>query len=148
MRAIARGWRVSVVQFMKSDEWKVGEEKVGRDLGIDWWTLGDGFTWDSANLDESEAKARAAWDAAKDVIGSGDHEMVLLDEVTYPINFGWIPVAEVVDTITRRPAHVNVIVTGRDAPPEVVAIADTVTEMVKVRHAFDQGIAARRGIDF
>ena len=148
MRGLARGWRVSIIQFMKSDKWKVGEEKVGRELGVDWWTLGDGFTWDSDNLDESEAKARAAWDAAKEKIASGDHEMVLLDEVTYPINFGWIPVAEVVDTISRRPTHVNVIITGRDAPSEVIAIADTVTEMVKIRHAFDQGIAARRGIDF
>lgn len=148
MRAVARGWRVSVIQFMKSDKWKVGEEKAGRDLGIDWWTLGDGFTWDSDDLDESEAKARAAWDAARETISGGSYEMVMLDEVTYPINFGWIPVAEVVETITTRPAHVNVIVTGRDAPAEVIGIADTVTEMVKVRHAFDRGVAARRGIDF
>jgi cob(I)alamin adenosyltransferase len=148
MRAVARGWKVSVIQFMKSDKWKVGEEKVGRAIGIDWWTLGDGFTWDSTDLEESEAKARAAWAAAKETIAAGAHEMVLLDEVTYPINFGWIPVEEVVAAIEGRPGHVNIIVTGRDAPPEVVATADTVTEMVKVRHAFDNGIAARRGIDF
>ena len=148
MRAVARGWRVSVVQFMKSDKWKVGEEKTARAMGVDWWALGDGFTWDSQNLDESEAKARAAWQAAKEIIRSGAHELVMLDEVTYPINFGWISGQDVVETILGRPAHVNVILTGRDAPKEIVEIADTVTEMVSVRHAFDEGIAARRGIDF
>jgi cob(I)alamin adenosyltransferase len=148
MRALARGWRVAVIQFMKSDKWKVGEEKIGRELGIDWWTTGDGFTWDSENLDETEAKARAAWNAAIDMIAAGEHEMIVLDEFTYPINFGWIPVADVVEVISQRPPHVNVIVTGRDAPSEVSAIADTVTEMTKIRHAFDSGVAARRGIDF
>lgn len=148
MRAVARGWKVSVIQFMKSDRWKVGEEKTGRALGIDWWSLGDGFTWDSENLEESEAKARAAWDAAKEKISGGAYEMILLDEVTYPINFGWIPIDEVVEAIRSRPAEVNIIITGRDAPAQVTAMADTVTEMVKVRHPFDRGIAARRGIDF
>ncbi|HEX6947442.1 MAG TPA: cob(I)yrinic acid a,c-diamide adenosyltransferase [Acidimicrobiia bacterium] len=148
MRAVARGWKVAVVQFLKSEDWGVGEEKVARDLGVDWWTLGDGFTWDSDDMDRSRAIAVEAWRHARKVIESGDYELVVLDEVTYPVNWGWIPLDEVVATIRGRPDKVNLIMTGRDAPPEIVDIADTVTEMRKVKHAFDAGIAARRGIDY
>lgn len=148
LRAVARGWKVAVVQFLKSGDWNVGEEKLGRQIGIDWWALGDGFTWDSEDMDESEAIAREAWAEAADKITSGDYELVILDEVTYPINWGWVPVGEVVEVLGRRPLKVNVIVTGRDAPSEIVEIADTVTEMRKVKHAFDKGVMARRGIDY
>lgn len=148
MRARARGWRVSVVQFLKSSEWKVGEEQSARQLGVDWWTLGDGFTWESEDLDESEAVAREAWRQAAQIISSGDYEMVLLDEVTYPMNFGWIDTAEVVRVLRERPETTNVILTGRDAPAELLEIADTVTEMRKVKHPFDRGVQARRGIDY
>jgi len=147
IRAVARGWNVSVVQFIKSGKWKVGEEAIGRQLGVDWWTIGDGFTWNSKDMDETEARAREAWRTAKDKIASGDHEMVLLDEITYPINYGWIDIEEVVSSIRGRPSHVNVILTGRDAPEELVELADTVTEMTKIKHAFDRGVRAKRGID-
>lgn len=148
LRAVARGWSVCVVQLVKSGDWKVGEERVGRELGIDWWTLGDGFTWDSSDMERSEAIAREAWRAAAEKIASGDYELVILDELTYPINWGWIEVERVVDVIRNRPEHVNVVVTGRDAPSELVELADTVTSMQKVKHAFDRGVRARRGIDF
>lgn len=148
MRAIARGWKVAVVQFLKSGEWSVGEEKVARELGVDWWALGDGFTWDSENMDESRAIAAEAWRRAREVIESGEYQLVVLDEVTYPINWGWIPLDEVVAVIGGRPEKVNLILTGRDAPEAIVAIADTVTEMHKVKHAFDAGIGAKRGIDY
>jgi cob(I)alamin adenosyltransferase len=147
IRAIARGWHVSVIQFIKSGKWRVGEEEIGRRLGVEWWTIGDGFTWNSKDMEETEARAREAWRTAKQRIASGQYEMVLLDEVTYPINYGWIDVEEVVDAIRDRPEHVNVIATGRDAPPELIEVADTVTEMTKVKHAFDRGIRAKRGID-
>lgn len=147
IRAVARGWAVCVVQFMKSGKWRVGEEKIARDIGVDWWTIGDGFTWNSKDMDETEARGREAWRTAKEKIASGEYHMVLLDEVTYPMNYGWIDTDEVVETIRSRPAHVNIVATGRDAPPELVAVADTVTEMVKVKHAFDSGIKVMRGID-
>jgi cob(I)alamin adenosyltransferase len=148
MRSVARGWRVAVVQFVKSGDWKVGEEKIGRRLGVDWWTIGEGFSWDSDDLDVDRATARAAWRAAADTIAAGDHHLVVLDEITYPVNWGWIDGDEVAAAIRHRPAHVNVVATGRDAPPALVDVADTVTEMVNVRHAFDAGVAARRGIDY
>lgn len=148
LRAIARGWKVGVVQFLKSGEWKVGEEDVGRRLGIDWWALGDGFTWDSDDIDESEAIAREAWLSAKTRIGSDEYDLLILDEVTYPINWGWIDIDDVLSTIANRPNRLNLILTGRDAPTALIEMADTVTEMKKVKHAFDQGVMARRGIDY
>lgn len=148
LRAVARGWKVSVIQFLKSGDWKVGEEKIGRDIGVDWWAIGDGFTWDSTDMSESEAIAREAWRFAADVIRSGEYDLVILDEMTYPMNWGWIDTGDVVETIRLRPEHVNVIVTGRDAPEPLVEVADTVTEMIKVKHAYDRGVMARRGLDF
>jgi cob(I)alamin adenosyltransferase len=148
LRAIARGWKVGVVQFLKSGEWSVGEEKIGRQLGIDWWALGDGFTWDSEDIEESEAIAREAWRQAKERMASGEYDLIVLDEITYPINWGWIDLGEVLASIEARPARLNLILTGRDAPASLVEVADTVTEMRKVKHAFDRGVMARRGIDY
>jgi cob(I)alamin adenosyltransferase len=148
MRAVARGWRVSVIQFIKSGKWKVGEESSARRLGVDWWAIGDGFSWDSKDMDRTEAIAREAWSSAKEIISSGDYNLVMLDEITYPMNWGWISTGEVVEVIRTRPEHVNVIATGRDAPETLTSIADTVTEMVNVRHAYDAGVKAIRGIDF
>ena len=99
-------------------------------------------------MEESEALARAAWDHARRIIHTGDYGLVVLDEITYPINWGWVDLQEVVETLSSRPKDVNVIVTGRDAPDEIVEIADTVTEMRKIKHAYDSGIMARRGIDY
>jgi cob(I)alamin adenosyltransferase len=148
LRGIARGWKVAVVQFLKSGEWKVGEEKVGRDLGAEWWAIGEGFTWDSEDLSQDEAVAREAWRHAQEVIAAGGHRLVILDEITYPMNWGWIPVEEVVATLRDRPADVNVVLTGRDAPEALVEVADTVTEMRKIKHAYDRGVLAKKGIDY
>ena len=148
MRAVARGWRVCVIQFLKSDKWKVGEQKAATSLGVEWWTLGDGFTWDSRHMERTEAIAREAWAFSKEKILCGDYGLVVLDEITYPMNWGWIPTSEVVEVIRSRPASVNIIATGRDAPEELVELADTVTEMRKQKHAFDSGVRAIRGVDF
>jgi cob(I)alamin adenosyltransferase len=148
MRALARDWRVCVIQFIKSDRWKVGEEKIARQLGVAWLKGGDGFTWESPDLETSAGRARAAWQLAEGAIASGDYKLVVLDEITYPINYGWIPLESVIEAIRDRPASVNIVATGRDAPAALVEVADTVTEMVKVKHAYDRGIKARRGIDF
>jgi len=148
MRAIARGWPVAVVQFLKSGAWRTGEEKIGRQLGADWWSIGEGFTWDSPDLTEDEAVARAAWDHARAVIEGDAYRLVVLDEVTYPMNWGWIDERDVVEKIRNRPARVNIVATGRDAPLALVDVADTVTEMRNVKHAYDRGVIAKRGIDY
>ena len=148
IRALAVDWPVAVVQFVKSGDWKVGEEKMGRQLGVDWHAFGHGFTWDSDNLDLDKAHANEGWQAAKALIEAGDHRLVVLDELTYLCSWGWIDQADVIATISGRPDHVNIIVTGRDAPAELIDIADTVTEMAEVKHAYQQGIRAKRGIDY
>jgi cob(I)alamin adenosyltransferase len=147
-RAIARGWPVAVVQFLKSGTWRAGEEKVAAQLGVDWWSIGEGFTWDSTDLTQDEAVARAGWNHARSVIEADSHRLVILDEITYPMNWGWIDSDEVVATIRDRPVKVNIVATGRDAPPALIEIADTVTEMRNVKHAYDAGVVAKKGIDY
>jgi cob(I)alamin adenosyltransferase len=148
LRSLARGWRVAVVQFIKSDRWKVGEEKIARELGVDWLKGGDGFTWESPDLDQSRGRAVAAWALAKATIAAGEHKLVVLDEITYPMTWGWIDTDDVIATIRDRPAQVNIVATGRDAPTALIDVADTATEMRKIKHAYDAGILAKKGIDY
>jgi cob(I)alamin adenosyltransferase len=148
LRAIAQEWPVSVVQFIKSGDWKVGEEKMGRQLGVQWASVGDGFTWDSSNMQHDIELAQQGWAQAAAIIAAGEHRLVILDELTYLVTWGWLPVETVVEAITSRPQHVSVVITGRDAHPALIEIADTVTEMVEVKHAYASGIAAKKGIDY
>ena len=147
-RAWARGWTVVVVQFLKSEKWKAGERKLADHLEIEWHTLGDGFTWESTDLDETAAMARHAWSVAKAKLGSGDYDLLILDELTYAVTFGWVDVGEVVEALTARAPKTNVVITGRDVAPEIIDMADTVTEMRKVKHAYDQGVKAKKGIEY
>lgn len=148
MRARARGWPVAVVQFLKSDDWVTGEQLMADTLGIDFWSLGEGFTWDSDDLGKDEAEAKEAWRQGKALVEAGEHRLVVFDEITYPLNWDWIDAADVEATFRNRPADVSLVLTGRDAPEWMVEMADTVTEMVKTKHAYDSGIAAKKGIDF
>jgi cob(I)alamin adenosyltransferase len=148
LRSIARGWRVAVIQFVKSGAWRTGEAEIARRLGVEFRATGEGFTWDVDDLDASIAAARLAWEEAARTIVAGEHRLVVLDEVTYPMTWGWIPTDDVVAALRDRPAQVSVVLTGRDAPEAIIDVADTVTEMVNRKHAFDRGIAAIRGIDF
>ncbi len=148
IRGVARGWSVAVVQFIKSGEWNVGEEKIGRQLGVDWFNEGEGFTWNSEDIEHDKALAAKGWQRAADLIAAGDHPLIVLDELTYLLNWGWIDAEPVYDAIRNRPEHVNLVITGRDAPDELIAVSDTVSEVRKVKHAFDQGILAKKGIDY
>lgn len=148
MRAVSRGWKVAVVQSLKSGKWNTGEEAVSRGLGVEWFAAGDGFTWESDDLDESQAKAVAAWEFSKSLIAAGEHQLIVLDEISYSMKWGWIDPVDVADAVANRPDHVNVILTGREMATEVVEVADTVTEMVKIKHAFDRNIRAKKGIDY
>lgn len=147
-RAWARGWKVGVVQFIKSGDWNTGEHKLAMHLGIEWHSLGDGFTWLSEDLDESAAKARHAWTVALSMLTSGEYQLLIFDELTYSITFGWLTEDEIVAGVRARSPKTNVIITGRDATPGLIELADTATEMVKLKHAFDQGITAMKGIEF
>ena len=148
IRAVGRGWNVAVVQFIKSGNWNTGEEKIARQLGVEWQAFGDGFTWDSDDLTNDRAHAAQGWATAVEIMNAGEHQLVIFDELTYLSSFNWLPASTVVDAISNRPRHVNVIVTGRDAAPELIDIADTVTEMLEVKHAYQQGVRAMRGIDY
>ena len=147
-RGWARGWRVGVVQFIKGGKWKTGERKLADHLGIEWHTLGDGFTWESTDMDETVAKGRHAWEVAVAKLASGDYDLLILDEVTYAVKYGWVPAAEVAHGILSRAAKTNVVMTGRGAAPELIEVADTATEMVKIKHVFDHGVKAMKGIEF
>lgn len=148
MRARARDWPVAVIQFLKSESWVTGEQLMAETLGIDFQSLGDGFTWDSDDLTKDEAEAQEAWRQGKAIVDAGEHRLVVFDEITYPLNWGWLDAADVEATFRNRPTNVSLVLTGRDAPPWMVEMADTVTEMVKTKHAYDSGIAAKKGIDF
>src|SRR2546429_6783931 len=147
-RGWARGWRVSVVQFIKADEWHTGEKKLADHLGVEWHTLGDGFTWESTDLDETAAKGRHAWEVAAAKLASGDYDLLILDEITYAVSYGWVAVEDVVAGIEARSPRTNVLMTAREAAPELVEVADTATEMSKIKHAFDRGITAKKGIEY
>ena len=148
LRAVSQSWPVAVVQFLKSGDWHTGEEKVCRELGVQWFSAGDGFTWDSDDLDESRAMAVAAWEFSAQLIAGGEYRLVVLDEVSYAMTWDWIDAAEVAAVLESRPERVSVILTGRDMADEVIEVADTVTEMVKVKHAFDRQILAKKGLDY
>jgi cob(I)alamin adenosyltransferase len=149
MRSWARGYRCGVFQFVKSGRWKVGEHKAAMALGgIDWEKMGDGWTWISRDLEESADRAREGWAEVKRRIGDERYEFLLLDELTYPITFGWLDEDDVVSTLRDRPGFQHVVVTGRDAAPGLIAAADLVSEVRKVKHPMDAGIRAQQGIEW
>lgn len=147
LRAHGRGKAVKIYQFMKVPSARFGEHRVFEQLGLAIEGLGDGFSWKSQDLQRSAQLARDGWARAKAAIESGAHFLVVLDEITYPLIYGWLPLPEVLNTLARRPREVHVCLTGRRCPPELIALADTVTEMSLVKHAFQAGIPAQRGIE-
>ena len=138
----------SVVQFIKSGKWETGETAMAKKLGVDWWEIGEGFTWDSSDLDEDQAVALEAWKQAGEIINSGRKRLLVLDEITYPINWGWLSENEVIDAIRNRPEDMNIILTGRDASESLLQLSDIATEMKKVKHVYDEGVLAKKGIDY
>lgn len=147
LRATGRGKAVKIFQFMKVPTARFGEHRMFDKLGLPIVGLGDGFTWKSRDLDQSAELARHGWEQAKAAIASGEFFLVVLDELTYPVIYGWLPVDEVIATLQARPKHVHVCLTGRRCPQELIDIADTVTEMTLIKHAFKAGIPAQRGIE-
>ncbi|RTG97141.1 cob(I)yrinic acid a,c-diamide adenosyltransferase [Thermus scotoductus] len=147
LRAHGRGLKVRIFQFIKHQTARFGEHRAFATLGIPVEGLGDGFTWKSLDLDHSAALAREGWERARVALLSGEWDLVVLDEATYPVRYGWIPLEEFLGVLRERPSQVHVVVTGREAPEALLDLADTVTEMRKVKHAFDQGVPAQRGIE-
>lgn len=151
MRHIGYDWPVGIVQFIKAPSWETGEARLLArfpDL-VSLHVMGEGFTWDTQDRNRDMAVARIAWERAKDLIRDDRHRLVLLDELNIVLRYDYLPVDEVVSFLEKeRPAHKHVVVTGRNAKPELIGIADLVTEMTLVKHPFRQGIKAQRGIEY
>jgi cob(I)alamin adenosyltransferase len=147
LRAHGRGKAVKIYQFMKVPSARFGEHRIFEQLGIPIEGLGDGFSWKSQDLEHSAQLARDGWERARATILAGEHFLVMLDEIMYPLRYGWLPLAPVLQVLQDRPPHVHVLLTGRDAPQELVDMADTVTEMTLVKHHFRAGVPAQRGIE-
>ena len=147
LRAHGRGKPVKIFQFMKVPSARFGEHRMFEQLGIPIEGLGDGFSWKSQDLEHSAQLAREGWQKAKAAILGGAYFMVTLDEITYPLIYGWLPLDDVLETLRRRPHEVHVVLTGRRCPQEIIELADTVTEMQMVKHAFQAGVPAQRGIE-
>jgi cob(I)alamin adenosyltransferase len=147
LRAHGRGKAVKVYQFMKVPSARFGEHRLFEQLGIPIEGLGDGFSWKSQDLTHSAELALQGWHKAQHAILSGAYFLVVLDEITYPLIYGWIDWQDVVQTLRSRAAHVHVCITGRRCPQEIMDVADTVTQMQMIKHAFQAGIPAQRGIE-
>lgn len=147
LRAHGRGKRVKIYQFMKVPTARFGEHRLFEQLGVPIEGLGDGFSWKSRDLEHSGQLARDGWVEAAATIAAGEHFLVVLDEIMYPLRYGWLPLQEVLDALAARPPHVHVVLTGRNAPDELIALADTVTEMTMIKHHFHAGVPAQRGIE-
>ncbi|NUZ06777.1 cob(I)yrinic acid a,c-diamide adenosyltransferase [Piscinibacter koreensis] len=147
LRAHGRGKPVRIYQFMKVPSARFGEHRVFETLGVPIEGLGDGFSWKSRDLEHSAQLARDGWLRAEATIRAGTHFLVVLDEIMYPLRYGWLPLQPVLDALRERPPQVHVVLTGRNAPDELVALADTVTEMAPVKHHHQAGVPAQRGIE-
>ncbi len=147
-RAWGRDKRVIMLQFIKHSTANFGEQRAARKIGVEMRAMGDGFTWRSKDLEQSADLARAHWEDCKKVIASGQYDVVILDEFTYPIHYGWIPVEEVIEVLKSRPEMQHVVITGRHAPEALIEYADLVTEMRLVKHPYTEGIKAQPGIEF
>jgi cob(I)alamin adenosyltransferase len=151
MRAAGQDLHCCMVQFMKSRNDRYGEHVSAEKLGIEVHTMGDGFTWDTKNPDQDRQTARKTWNLCVEKLRSGDYDLLVFDELVYCLSYGFLPVDEIVEELkkarTEQPA-VHIVVTGRDAPKELIEAADLVTEMTEVKHPFQAGIRAQKGIEF
>lgn len=148
-RARGRDFSVRMFQFIKQTTAKFGEHRAAKRLDIPIESLGDGFTWLSKDMDETTALAVAQWERCKEAIVEGEEDIIVLDEFTYAMHYGWVDVADVIDTLQRRPKRMHVIITGRYASAELIDFADLVTEMRLIKHPYEeQGIKAQPGIEY
>ncbi|MCX6023318.1 MAG: cob(I)yrinic acid a,c-diamide adenosyltransferase [Chloroflexi bacterium] len=147
-RAFGQGLKVAMFQFIKTKTSNYGENRAARKLEIEMTPLGDGFTWMSKDIERTSALNREGWELAKTRLQDAAYDVVILDELTYVINYGWLEIGEVLDALRSRPPRMHVIVTGRNAPEELIEYADLVTEMREVKHPYKSGVRAQRGLEF
>lgn len=149
LRAVGAGRKVIMIQFMKGT-WKYGELEAAKRLAPDFTILqmGEGFTWETKDRARDIATSKKTWDFCKEAIQGKRYDMVILDEINYVLGYGFLDLEEVITTLRKKPDSVHVVLTGRNAPKELIEIADLVTEMKEIKHPFKKGIVAQRGIEF
>ena len=147
-RALGYGKKVCVIQFLKG-QGKYGERLMAEKLdNLDWFICGKGFVFKKENIDEDRRVALEGFELAKKQIDSDTYDLIILDEITYLPLYDFLDVEKVVELIKNKPVRLSIILTGRDAHPRLIEIADTVTEMLATKHAYEQGIKAQKGIEF
>lgn len=161
LRGWNQGWRIGVFQFVKSAKWRIGEQTVLERLGelhdetgeggpVEWHKMGSGWSWTrrSGDAEDHATAAAEGWAEIKRRLAEEAHDLLILDEFTYPMEWGWVDVDDVVATLRSRPGHQHVVITGRRANPKLVDIADLVTEMTKIKHPMDAGQKGQKGIEW
>ncbi len=149
-RSLGRGFKVAVVQFIKG-AWVSGEIKALEKFGkqVDYFAVGEGFTWETKSFEKDVALAKKGWEKCLAFLKAGNHDVYLFDELVYVLKYQFLPLSEVIKGLKKyKPAKAHVILTGRDAPSRLVALADLVTEMKEVKHPLQKGILAQPGIDY
>jgi cob(I)alamin adenosyltransferase len=148
LRALGHGWRVGIVQFVKG-AWDTGERRIlERFDGVSWHTMGEGFTWETQDRARDVAAATRAWDKARELMADASIRLIVLDELSIALRYDYLPLADVIAALRERRGDLNAVVTGRNAKPELIEIADLVTEMTLVKHHFAAGVRAQAGIEF
>ncbi|AZI59014.1 cob(I)yrinic acid a,c-diamide adenosyltransferase [Nakamurella antarctica] len=161
LRGWNQGWSVGVFQFVKSAKWRIGEQTAVETLAelhaekgiggpMEWHKMGSGWSWSrrAGSADDHQAEAAEGWAEIKRRIRAQTHQLYVLDEFTYPINWGWVDIDDVVETLAGRQGQQHVVITGRRADPKLIEIADLVTEMTKIKHPMDVGQKGQRGIEW
>ncbi|MEB3052329.1 cob(I)yrinic acid a,c-diamide adenosyltransferase [Mycolicibacter sp. MYC123] len=161
LRGWNQGFAIGVFQFVKSAKWRVGEQAVLERLGalhdetgeggpVQWHKMGSGWSWSrkAGAAEDHAGDALAGWTEVKRRLAEQTHDLYVLDEFTYPINWGWVDIDDVVETLRNRPGHQHMVITGRRADPKLIEIADLVTEMTKIKHPMDAGQKGQRGIEW
>ena len=146
-RAVGHGMRAAVIQFIKG-EWPNGEKNLLEPHGVEFQVMATGFTWETQNKETDTDACQAVWQHGKRMLADTSLDLVVLDELTYMVSFGYLDLQEVIDALNARPAHQTVIITGRGCHRDLLELADTVSELRPVKHAFDAGIMAQQGIDW
>ncbi len=149
IRALGRGYKVAMVQFIKG-KWRTGEEESFKLFGDKFrhFIMGEGFTWDTKNFEQDVTKAREAWDKCRELLHDNEHQVVIFDEINYVMKYNFLPPAEIAEELKKKPEMKHVILTGGGAPQEIVDLADLVTEMKCIKHPYHKGIKAQPGIEY
>ncbi len=147
MRAVGVGFRVKIIQFIKGS-WDYGELHSAEKLGIEMVPMGEGFTWETKNRERDKAVAWKTWEACREAIEKNEHDLLVFDEINNAISYGYLDIEPVLEALRAKPAGMHIILTGRDAHPDLIAFADLVTEMRDIKHPFHRGIYAQRGIEY